>query len=222
MPLNQYTLYYFDSFPRRDELIRLILIATGQMFKEVNLDKDEELTKHRLEMPSENGLALKVNDELLVNLSAIVRYLGKKHGLAGNTELDACRCDAIVFILDEYFSRLLDIAYNEAKQKGKQLIKDYTRVEIPKLISSLKRLEDLYGENGYIVSDNLTYADLSIFAFFQSLYMNFCPDVNFDYADKNREIVKTVPSLKEYFVEPKATDDLWGIVESFYAAFSCS
>ncbi|KAL7671851.1 hypothetical protein ACOME3_006753 [Neoechinorhynchus agilis] len=212
MSSPKYKLYYFD-FTGRAEVIRLTLYAAGQSFEDVRFDREEWATKYKSQMPMNKVPVLKVNEEMLFETSAIIRYLGSKHGLCGNTEVDAARCDAVVVVVDEYllkFSR----AFHTSREERQKMMTEFLKDEVPTLTDSLRRLSGIYGKNGHIITDRLTYVDLYIYAFFQMIHTYSHQAVKDEFVDKNKEMVESLPILKEYFEKRIPLDELWKIMDN--------
>lgn len=78
------TLYYFDS-RGRGEVIRWILHAAGQNFKDVRLTMGEWVADPKLKEKTPFGQLpyVVVNNKVLGQSHAIARYFAKLHGFAG-------------------------------------------------------------------------------------------------------------------------------------------
>ncbi|KAL7668608.1 hypothetical protein ACOME3_009304 [Neoechinorhynchus agilis] len=211
MPSN-YVVYYFD-FPGRAEVIRLTLSALGQEFKDVRLSHDEWVQKYKSQMPLNKVPILKVNNDILFETSAIIRYLGAKHGISGNTDIDAARCDAVVFVVDEYIGKFLGAVFSSQEGRKERAL-TFTKNELPNLDASLQKIAGLYGKNGHIITDKLTYADLYIYSFYCLVYMYTREKFQFKFAAENRKLVEALPALKEYFKKQPSMEEVWRKLDS--------
>ncbi|KAL7673052.1 hypothetical protein ACOME3_007922 [Neoechinorhynchus agilis] len=211
MPSN-YVLYYFD-FPGRAEVIRLTLSAVGQDFKDVRFGQDEWIRKYKNQMPLNKVPVLKVNEDLLFETSAIIRYLGEKHGISGNTDIDAARCDAVLCVVDEYLGKFIGTVYSSQEGRKERALA-FTKHELPNLDKSLQKLAGLYGNKGHIITDKLTYADLYIYGFYSSVYMFIREKVQDKFAAENRKLVEALPELNEYFKNQPSVEEVWKKLDS--------
>ncbi|KAM4707912.1 hematopoietic prostaglandin D synthase-like [Discoglossus pictus] len=85
---------------------------------------------------------------------AIARYLAKKAGLAGKSDLDQLRVDGILDTIDDFVSAFPWEEKDEALRK--KLQQEYVATNAPNLLSYL---EKALGDKAWFVGDSATVAD---------------------------------------------------------------
>ncbi|KAL7676111.1 hypothetical protein ACOME3_002368 [Neoechinorhynchus agilis] len=211
----RYTVYYFDV-EGRGEIIRMLLTVAGQPFEDIRFERNDWAEKYKSQMPLNKVPVLEVDGELLFETSSIVRYLGKKFGLAGQSDLDAARCDAAICVIDHHFAKFGEGYQVASPVERQRIIQEFFNDEVPKLLASLEKLEALFGKDGYMISAQLTYVDLYIYYFIRTLEAYTRHRVQADFVARNKRLVESVPALKEYFEKQMSMKDLWKVIEGFY------
>ncbi|TMW62184.1 hypothetical protein Poli38472_009677 [Pythium oligandrum] len=146
----------------RVEATRLALYVGGVAFEDERLD-DVERTSLESDLPSAPLPALSVNNEIYRQPSQILRYAGTLSGLYSTTNfMQSLRVDEVLCLLDDLYSSIsstLDLEGDELDAAREAL----TTTTIPQLLSGLDRR--IAGWQGvYAVDDELTVADLDIYA----------------------------------------------------------
>ncbi|KAL7676031.1 hypothetical protein ACOME3_002318 [Neoechinorhynchus agilis] len=214
----EYTLYYFD-LEGRAEVIRLMLHAIGIPFTDLRFETEDWPLKYKPVMPLNKVPVLKVDDEVLCETSSIIRFLSKKYNLNGKTRIDAARCDAVLLIVDEYFSKLIQ-AFQVPPNESPARQQTFYDEEIPKSIALLEKLEQLYGKGGYIITDQLTCADLYVYYYFRTIHSYLRKEAKSEFVSRNKRTVESVPILKEYFANRWSIEDVWKIIDRVYSSYS--
>lgn len=153
-----FSLWYFN-FRGRAEVPRLIMKEAGMDFEDKRVAFEEWFQKLKPSMPFNQIPVLFVDDTPLAESGAIVRYLARESGLAGQTSLEEAHVDALHETLDEFFFKLPLLEDDPAvkEQKTKEIMdKNVT--------PALKKIEDHLEKTGneFLVGKGLTYADLSL------------------------------------------------------------
>ena len=115
---------------------------------------------------------LELDGTIICQSKSIERFLAKKFGLMGSTDIEEAHidsiCETIRDIKDEYKhfkkTREKDIDYLGSSQIS---IKDWFK---DTLCSKLSLLENILEENGYSVGDKLSLADIIIFTFITQFF----------------------------------------------------
>ena len=111
-----------------------------------------------------------MNGEKFPQSIAIARHLARQFKLAGEDELEATKCDIIVDTMQEineaYFRAWFSIEDEAQKQEAQKVFKAET---MPKTLQGLENLYASYGNGTWAVGNNVTWADLIVFASIHNL-----------------------------------------------------
>ncbi|XP_030041872.1 glutathione S-transferase P [Microcaecilia unicolor] len=156
--MPDYTIIYFDVRGRM-EMVRLLLSDQGQDWKEEVVVFDSwiqgDLKKKAVfgQLP-----AFRDGDFELYQSNAILRYLGRVHGLYGKNTKEAALIDMVNDGVEDLRVKYLQLVYQNYDD-GKA---DY----IEKLPNDLKAFEQLLTKNGggkgFIVGDQISFADYNL------------------------------------------------------------
>ncbi|XP_066430130.1 hematopoietic prostaglandin D synthase [Eleutherodactylus coqui] len=182
--MPNYKLTYFN-FRGRAEIIRFLFAYTNTKYEDVRLDyTDWPAQKDKYvfgKLP-----VLEIDGTVYYQSLAIGRYLAKKAGLTGKTDLDDLRIDAILDTIDDLISQLPWTA-------GEKAIKEY----IAKTGASVcSNLEKELGDKKWFAGDYVTWADFfwevcsDTIEYYQS---DFCKDYPNLFALKQR--VRELPAI---------------------------
>jgi glutathione S-transferase len=100
-------LTYFQ-FRGLGESIRLLLEDQGIVFEDRRVAFGPEWEALKPELPFGQVPRLQVGDRTIVQSQAILRHLGREHGLCGATEADRVRCDVSLEAARDGSQRLVD------------------------------------------------------------------------------------------------------------------
>ncbi|CAL1538374.1 unnamed protein product [Lymnaea stagnalis] len=156
--MGKYQLIYFNV-KGRGEAIRLLFKDNGIAYEEINCGENW-LKEWKPQMQFGQVPALKDNDFLLVQTNAILRHLGRKHGLYGNNEQEASLIDMINDGIEDLRVKYLTLIY-----KNYENGKDIYIAELP---AQLQPFEKLLSENGAektgcCVGNKRSFADYNLF-----------------------------------------------------------
>ncbi|XP_010875384.2 hematopoietic prostaglandin D synthase [Esox lucius] len=148
-----YKLIYFNMRGRA-ELSRYIFAYAGINFEDQRVEwKDWPSIKNTF--PLGKLPVLEVNGFLLTQSLAIARYLAKKAGLLGGSDLATAQADALVDNLND-FTISIPWRENDPKIKAQKIDKLF-QSHLPKLLDYLQRH---LGDREWLVGDSVTWADL--------------------------------------------------------------
>ncbi|KAL4434320.1 hypothetical protein ABPG75_000761 [Micractinium tetrahymenae] len=174
-------LFYF-GFRAKAEAVRLALAAAGVEFENQVLTHADvpAVKKDPAAYPFGQIPRYRDGEVDLVQSGAILRYLGRRHGLygapAGASEAEAARAAALVDQLLEGVadlrSRLVPLVYRpnlqteEAKQEHWDLHVAPSAVDGPEVrgghVLHLQRFIERHGQGGFAVGPSLTIADVAL------------------------------------------------------------
>lgn len=179
---NRFQLKYFDARGAA-ETIRIILALGG--------DDDDDYDDLRYEitpgtMDSPTFQEAKTNGDLMMNLDrapvlitpegdtigqskAIERFLARRYGLMGSTDVEAAHIDCVVEHCQDVkaaqmrkrFSPFAKDRSDEEKEADKKV---WFEEEMPSMLSKIERTIQSTGEEGFAVGNSISLADLAIFA----------------------------------------------------------
>jgi len=139
---------------------------------------------------TENGSTTKIAQSL-----AIARYLARKFGLAGKSDLESALADMYVDQVGDVVQELIKIRFLEQDEaKKKVLAENFQKEVLPKNLALFEaRLKA--NATGFVAGNALTWADLSLFNFLDSVG-HFAPGHSLD----------AHPELKKFHDKIGSTD----------------
>nr|QUF59415.1 glutathione S-transferase GSTS11 [Brachionus angularis] len=198
-----YKLYYFNGRGRA-EISRLILAAAGVEYTDVRID---DWPKSRSETPIGQLPYIEIDDLKLPQSLSIARYLAREYNLAGKTNLESAKADAIVDtcidLMTGFYQKVFLITDLNAKQVA---LDKFLKEDAIKGLQNLEKLVSIYGVDGFSVGNSLCWADLFIHEITYSL-INYQSDIldNFNLLKAIRNTVETNENLSKYLKNRPAT-----------------
>ncbi|XP_040183857.1 hematopoietic prostaglandin D synthase-like [Rana temporaria] len=184
--MTTYKLTYF-TFRGKAELIRYLFAYMNTEYEDCKIDM-KDWSEHKSSYPFGKLPVLEIDGVVHYQSLAIGRYLARKAGLTGKTELDDLHLDAILDTIDDFVSQLP--WYMEEKMK------EYVDKNSPAILSGL---EKELGENNWFAGDYVTWADFFWDVCSDSVIL-YAPDLLKDYPKLMalKEKVKEVPAIAEW------------------------
>ncbi|GAU98973.1 hypothetical protein RvY_10040 [Ramazzottius varieornatus] len=182
------TLYYFDG-RGRGEVIRWILHAAGQNFKDERVDHAEWVKNPQMKTKSPLGQLpyIEVNGKTLGQSHAIGRYLARQHGLAGKDAWEEAEVDALVDFTEDIYKGWIN--WLHAKMENDPKVDDIRKQFLTAdIVPYLQQYETILGRNksGYLVGQGPTWADFTAVGFLDELVL------------MDQSILTSHPELQEY------------------------
>merc|ERR1712038_626196 len=130
-------LIYFDM-QGRAEFSRLLLAQAGVQYEDKRISQ-AEWEKLKPTMPFAELPALEVDGQTIVQSLAIARFIAKKHGLAGNGDMEAAKADMIVDGCSDFINKVVFPLHFE-KDAGKKFPDVWTTVsaKAPKIAAHVE------------------------------------------------------------------------------------
>ncbi|XP_072351419.1 hematopoietic prostaglandin D synthase-like isoform X1 [Scyliorhinus torazame] len=166
--MPNYRLSYF-KIRGRAETARYIFAYSGIKYEENTIDIADWPNLKNYEAPQLLGFqaaflwdslifkqipVLNVDNIIINQSSAIARYLARETGLAGKSNLEQARVDAIVDTINDFMNMF---PWTEKNQVVKQkIMEDVFANNIPLLLDGLSKL---LGDQMWFVGDSVTWAD---------------------------------------------------------------
>jgi glutathione S-transferase len=179
----RYELYYWPEIPGRGEFVRLALEEAGADYVDVARLPEAEgggvaalerlLNDERLAVPPFAPPFLKAGSLVIAQTSLILRFLGERHGLAPEGEVERLAVEQIQLTVADLVVETHDchhplgaaLYYEDQKSESLTRSKLFIEQRLPKFLpyfeTILSRNRASHGE--YLVGSALTYADLSLF-----------------------------------------------------------
>ncbi|KAG8256048.1 hypothetical protein J6590_077673 [Homalodisca vitripennis] len=203
---TKYKLTYFNGRGRA-EAIRWLLVYMDEEFEDVRIDSEDWL-KMKQTTPFGQLPLLEEEGKPICQSLAIVRYLAKKAGLAGNNDWEDLQLDIVSDTLVDLRTPAGAFVRetNEDLKKAKK--ETYIKETLP---FYMKKLDSIVGENGgYLANKKLSWVD---FVFTATLveFLNQhlgIPDVtaNYPHLHALAEKVRAIPQIKTWIENrPKTT-----------------
>ncbi|CAG0890649.1 unnamed protein product [Darwinula stevensoni] len=137
--------------------IRMLLVHTGVDFEDKvypETSRDEWLKdKESLGLPMPNLPYYIDGDCKLTQSLAIIRYLARKHGLAGTNEEELIRTDLVECQVQDLRLALIKLGYHEYSEEAREKYLKET------LANHLKLLSGYLGDHPWVAGNKMTYVD---------------------------------------------------------------
>merc|ERR1711908_43373 len=148
-------LVYFDA-QAKGELTRLLLAAGNIGYEDFRVGFADWPGEIKATTPFGQMPVLYWDGEELAQSMAIARFVARKVGLAGNSDLEFCQADMIACHYEDIWTKLA-----KSQEEREELAKDFLNEFIPKFLSPLEAILAKRG-NGWFAGNNVTFADLAI------------------------------------------------------------
>lgn len=170
----RYKLTYFD-LRGRAEPTRIALAYAGVDYDDVRISWENRLEgewseiKNSGKFPFGTVPILEVDGETLSQSMAILRFVAKRHGLAPSEDIQQAKAEMFaeeVYRLENAYIRAL---LNTDLEQQKEQMNQFNKETVPKASEYLEKLLDKnYGDEVYCVGKKLSFADICVFAFFNT------------------------------------------------------
>lgn len=186
-----YQLYYWHPLPGRGEFVRLLLEQAGVPYRDVARDAEKtsqagvasilEILRDRdAPVPPFAPPILAVGEHLIAQTANICRFLGERHGLAGEgemahaaaLELQLTIMDLTAEAHDTHHPTAVSLHYEEQKEAAKERSRHFVRERIPKFLGYFERVLERRGAD-FLLGNAPSYADLSLFHVVEGLRYAF-------------------------------------------------
>ena len=186
-----YELHYWPGLQGRGEFVRLVLEEAGVPYRDVAKEGSERdasriiaagLGDQQVATPPFAPPFLKHGKRIIGQTSAILLYLGDRHGLAPKSEtgrlwtqqLQLTVADAVTEAHDTHHPIASGLYYEDQKAEARRRSEDFCRQRMPKFLRWFETvLERNPKGRGHLVGVRVTYAELSLFQLVSGLTYAF-------------------------------------------------
>lgn len=203
--MPEYKLTYFNG-RGMGELIRWIFLYGNIPFTQERVELSEWPERKKATLGGKLP-TLEVDGELLLQSSAIGRYLATKTGLVPQCPWRAAQCDALVDTFKDVLFAIFDIVSPKdqtEEEKQAKLREEY----LPQTLGPLmERLEQQLQNKEWFVEDKMTWADLAIGRAMEEVFLAL-PDLcqKFPRVNAQAEKIYQLPRIKEHRKTRPVTD----------------
>ncbi|XP_053317564.1 hematopoietic prostaglandin D synthase-like [Spea bombifrons] len=187
--MPNYKLTYFNM-KGRGELIRYIFAYMNAEYKDIRIERGN-WPAIKPSIPYGKLPVLEVDGVILHQSLAIGRYLARKAGLSGKTDLDDAHIDALLDSIDDFIAAFPRSYKVDAESKKKQ--DEFLKTAAPPL---LDELEKSLGDKQWFVGDSVSLVDFYWDTFSEDLecfHADFAKDYHKLQALKKR--VRAIPAI---------------------------
>jgi len=185
---------------------RLIFAYTETPFEDIRIEK-EEFAKKKETFPFGQLPILEVNGKVLAQSQAISRYLAKTFMLTGKDDWESAKCDMLVDGLADLRSHLRPFFREQDEEKKKAIWISIENEQIKPFLVKYEHFLVENGNNGHLVGEKLTWADLTlaeIFGDWNERYPHLMENHKklVEYANK----IRSIPQIDSWIKKrPKTT-----------------
>ena len=177
-----YELWYWPGIPGRGEFVRLSLEAGGIDYVDQALERPDALMgdiKTRVPEPFAPPY-LVAGDLVIAQVANILLFLGDEHGLAPKDkagryfahQVELTITDMVAEAHDAHHPVELMAYYEDQKKEAKRRAADFRDKRMPKYLGWFERALER-AEDGWLIGDRWSYADLSLFQLVDGLTYAF-------------------------------------------------
>jgi glutathione S-transferase len=180
-----YELFYWPTIQGRGEFVRLALEEAGAQYVDVAREPGGMARMiAAMDGPDHPPFAppfLKAGDLLIGQAANILMYLGQKHGLAPADEksglwvnqLQLTIADLVTEAHDSHHPIASSLYFEDQRPEAKRRAADFIETRIPKFFDYFEGILGRPEPKDYLLGDQLTYADLSLFQLIEGLRYAF-------------------------------------------------
>ena len=217
-----YEFYYWPMIQGRGEVVRLALEEAGASYIDVARSDEEQednraailaiLQDTNLERPPFAPPFLSDNGLIISQAAAILQYLAPRINLIGTEEAERVFAHQIQLTVTDFLMEVHDthhplasaLYYEDQVEEAIKRSANFIEMRIPKYLEYFEKiLNNNKSDSGWLISDKLTYPDLSLFQIIEGLNYAF-PNAfskigeNYPKALALRERVRNRPNTAAY------------------------
>uniref|UniRef100_A0A158P8Y6 glutathione transferase n=1 Tax=Angiostrongylus cantonensis TaxID=6313 RepID=A0A158P8Y6_ANGCA len=202
----QYKLYYFGG-RGLGEVIRQLFALAAVDFEDIRVTQ-EQWPALKPKMPFGNLPVLEVDGQQIPQSQAIARYVARKYGYAGKTPYEEAIVDALADQYKDFYVEIKNFYYPAMGLAKGDVESAKKNILIPARDRFLGYMTNFLKKSntGYLVGNDLTYADLILAEHVFSIRTVFPEYTNgFPEVEEHYRKVTSVPKLKKWLDERPKT-----------------
>ena len=187
-----YEFYYWPMIQGRGEVVRLALEEARADYIDVARSEEEPednraailaiLQNCDIERPPFAPPFLSHNGLIIAQAAVILQYLAPRINLIGNDEAEKIFAHQIQLTVTDFLMEVHDthhplasaLYYEDQVEEAKKRSANFIELRIPKYLDYFEKiLNNNKSKSGWLIGDNLTYPDLSLFQIIEGLYYAF-------------------------------------------------
>jgi len=187
-----YEFYYWPMIQGRGEVVRLALEEAGANYIDVARSDEEQednraailaiLQDTNLERPPFAPPFLSDNGLIIAQAAAILQYLAPRINLIGTEEAERTFAHQIQLTVTDFLMEVHDthhplasaLYYEDQVEEAIKRSANFIEMRIPKYLEYFEKiLNNNKSDSGWLISDKLTYPDLSLFQIIEGLNYAF-------------------------------------------------
>jgi len=211
-------LVYFDVRGLA-ETSRMVLAVGGEEYEDFRYPlkvvdmKTHNMVKEEFEKDKAEGKLvrslnkvpyLEVEGVVIPQSKSIERYLGKKYGLMGSSDIESARVDSLCECIRDFKDLYQPV--RKAENRDEAMNEWFTKT----LVEKLRLFENLLDGDGYSVGDKLSLSDIVLYAFITQFFDNKEASMNATLiSPKVRSVIDNVakvPQIMKWLEDRPKTD----------------
>jgi glutathione S-transferase len=158
MPMVKFV--YFDA-EAKGEVTRLLLSAGNIDYEDFCVSFADWPGTHKAATPFGQMPVLYWDGEELAQSMAITRFVARKVGMAGKSDMEFCQADMIACHYEDIWTKLPGMKFAKTQAEREEKAKEFLNEFMPKWLQPLENVLAKRG-NGWFAGCGTTYADLAI------------------------------------------------------------
>ena len=212
--MTQYKLVYFN-LKGRGEAIRILFEVANQQYDDHRVEFSEWASLKSKQVFSQLPV-LEVTENgkttAIAQSHTIERFLAKRFGLDGKTEMEKAQCDMVVEQIRDILDALIFMYRKPSSDEKKADIESFFKDEVrgfPAKFTDLQNFLEANKEgNGYLVGNSLTYADIILVVVYDWLFARRASILDkYPLMKQHEEKIKSLPKIGEH-LKKYANDQL--------------
>lgn len=179
----------------------MLFTLAGQEFED-NRVEGEGWQKLKPNTPMGALPILEIDGVMICQSNAISRYIARKFGYGGKTELDQARVDMIVDCLDDMAKPLFAIFSAKTEEEKAAIKTKYQDETAPDYMEKLQNiLKQNKGGDGWFVGDDITWADVQYMGYMEFLDTTMKLELKLDKFEKLKALkqkTESHPKIQEW------------------------
>merc|ERR1712123_94955 len=201
LPIMSIKLTYFN-LKGRAEFARLVLVQAGEVWEDVRVDQ-AGWAQLKPTLPLSQIPCIEVDGVTICQSMTIARYLARRCGLAGSTDLEAAQADEAVDTVSDWIQQQKEAIKPPLPGQKPVMQREFVDVQLQAWLGKMERLLTSRGGK-HFSGAGLTWADLAVFHVLDSMEDRLNEQeehLNMDSFPRMKELevmVRGLPNIKKW------------------------